>query len=442
MSKRISRRDFLKHAGIATSGAMLASHLPVVLASELRSQGLKSPITIPLWWAPHEIAGAQAAFDTYFTPESGITAQFEFIGSDYFPKIFTNLVSGNPYDLITFNSTDTPQMIERGLLMPLDDLVAQDGFDLTDFDSKAIEQWTYNGKLYGLSNDMGSFHCYFNLDLFEAAGIEPPASDEEWTWDQLVEWSRALTVREGDQIVQYGFAATDVQWCWEVWANLNGAKIWNDDFTASTLDDPKVVEAFEFYQNLLWQEQTALRPGSIQSGAADLFIAGQLAILLDGTWQVGYLRSKRDEINFNWDVALPPHNASADPYYIPNFTGGWVIPVVAQDPAASWEVLKFYASQTFSEQVVFRAMSSLPTRKSALAAGGFYQYPENPPPGITPEFYGKLIDLGLSRQNIGHQLNSAVNAGLSKLGLIYSNERAAAEILPEIAAEVTAGLAS
>jgi multiple sugar transport system substrate-binding protein len=425
------------------AGAALASQMPIVLASELgaRASSLKSPITIPLWWAPHEIAGAQAAYDTYFTPDSGVTVQFEFIGSDYFPKVFTNLVSGNPYDIITFNSTDTPQFIDRGLLLPLDDLIARDGFDLEDFDSKALEQWTYDGKLYGLSNDMGSFHCYFNLDLFEKAGIKPPSSTDEWTWDQLMEYAEALTVKEGDQIVQYGFAANDVQWCWEMWANLNGATIWNDDFTASKLDDPKVVEAFEFYQNLLWRAGTALRSGTIQVGASDLFIAGQLGILLDGTWQVGYLRSKKDEVKFKWDVGLPPHNASASEYFVPNFTGGWVIPVVAQDPDASWEVLKFYASKTFAEEVAFKAQSSLPTRKSALESGGFYQWPDNPPPGITPEFYGKLIALGKSRQNIGHTMNSAISAGLSKLDLIYSNERAAADVLPEIAAEVTAGLA-
>lgn len=444
MSRRITRREFLTRSSLAGAGALLASRAPSVFANPLagtaRRQFTKTELTVPSWWAPHEIAGAEAAFAEYFTPETGITVKYEFIGADFNTKIFTNLTSGEPYDVITFNADSVPPYLARGVLMPIDDLAARDNLDLDDFDPKAIEQWTHDGKLYGLTNDMGSFHCYFNLDLFEEAGITPPKSTEEWTWDQLREWAQALTKKEGDQIVQYGFAAVDTQWAWETWPNLNGAFVFDEGLTQSLLGDPLVIEAFQFYQDLMYVDNSALRPGAIQVGANDLFIAGQLAILLDGTWQVGYLRSKKDEVKFRWDVGLLPHNASATEYYIPNFTGGWVLPAVAQDVDASWEAMKFYASKTFAEEVMFVTLSSLPTRKSALEGGKFYQWPDNPPEGITPEFYGILLEQGRSRRHLKFDLGSEVGASMSKLDLIYSNEQKPGDLLPGLAEEVTAAL--
>ena len=434
MSGKLSRRDFLKSTGLAGSGLALGS----LGVGAVAAQG--TDVTIPSWWAPHEIEGAQAFFDSVFPRDGGgVTASYEYIGSDYFSKVFTNLVGGDPYDVITFNSTNTPQFLDRNILMPLDELIARDDYDLSDFDPKAIEQWTYDGKLYGLANDMGTFHCYFNIDLFEEAGITPPSSTDEWSWDDLREWAKALTKTEGDQVTQYGFAA-DTNWTYEVWPGLAGQKVFNDDVTASNFATDESVAAFEFYQALMHEDGSTVKPGSIQTGANDLFLAGQLGIMMNGTWQVGYLRSKKDEANFTWDVGLPPRKSDSMAYYIPNFTAGWVIPRVAPDVDASWEVMKAYASAGFANNVMFTALSSLPTRISALEGAGFYQWPENPPEGITPEFYGLLLEHGLSRQEIGHTLSTGARAALSKLELIYSGEAAPADVLPEVDAELRAAL--
>jgi len=434
MNEKLSRRDFFRRTGLAGAGLALGG----LGVGAVAAQG--TDVTMPSWLAPHDIEGAQAFFDSVFPRDGGgTTATYEYIGSDYFSKVFTNLVGGDPYDVITFNANHTPQFLDRNILLPLDELIARDGYDLSDFDAKAIEQWTYDGQLYGLANDMGTFHCYFNVDLFEEAGLTPPASTDVWTFDDLREWAMALTKRDGEQVVQYGFAA-GTDWNYEIWPNLAGQKVFNDDVTESLLASDEIIAALAFYQSLMHEDGSAVKPGSLQTGANDLFLAGQLGILLDGTWQVGYLRSKQDEIDFTWDVGLPPRSAGSENHYIPNFTAGWVIPRVAPDIDASWEVMKAYASADFASNVMFTALSSLPTRISALEGAGLYQWPETPPQGITPEFCGLLLEHGLSRQEIGHTFNSAATDALSQMQLIYSNEAAPADILPEIAAALTAAL--
>ena len=70
-------------------------------------------ITVPSWWADHEIEAAEAAFDNIFTEETGITVNYERITSDFDEKVFTSLVSNDPYDVITFNADDLPRYLSR-----------------------------------------------------------------------------------------------------------------------------------------------------------------------------------------------------------------------------------------------------------------------------------------------------------------------------------------
>ena len=89
---------------------------------------------------------------------------------------------------------------------------------------------------------------------------------------------------------------------------------------------------------------------------------------------------------------------------------------------------------------MFVVLSGLPSRKDALEAAAFDQWPINPPPRLTSQFYGKLIDQGLSRQHIKYDIGTKIKASLSKLDLIYSNEEKPESILPKLAKEINKSL--
>ena len=430
-----NRRDFLKQIGYSTASLMFLSSFRELNA---KMYNVNRDFKIPSWWAPHEVKGAEAAFKNYFTPNTGVKVKWDtsIAGSDFFAKLQTNLVGDEPYDILSFNADNLPPFVSKKIAMPLNDLVERDDYDMNQFFNPAIDQWTHDGKLYGLCNDIGSFHCYFNFDLFEKAGINPPKSTQDWTWDDLVEWGKKLTIRKGDTVEQYGFVS-GINWCWEIWPNLNGAKIFDNYLSKSKLDDPKVIEAFKFYQDLMFKHKITPQPGG-KVGASNLFAAGKAAIMLDGTWQVGYMRSIKKDVNFSWDIGVPPNNGGK--YYIPNFCSGMAIPVVARDKEISWEILKFYASKTFADKCMFVVLSGLPSRKDALEAAAFDQWPINPPPRLTSQFYGKLIDQGLSRQHIKYDIGTKIKASLSKLDLIYSNEEKPDSILPKLAKEINKSL--
>jgi len=394
-------------------------------------------LVAPSWWAPHEIAGAEASFAGKFQAETGLTLKYEFIGTNYNEKVFTNLASDTPYDVITYNADSVPVYRDRGLLLPLNSFIERDGYDTSNIIPSALSQWTYEGQIYGLTADMGSFHAYFNYDLFEKAGITPPKPTEDWTWDQLREYASKLTIKDGDNITQYGLVV-DTDWCWEAWPNMNGAFIFDEGLKKCVIDDPAAIEAYAFYQDLMYKDNACIKPGATKIAINDLFLGGQAAIMFNGTWQVGYLRSMKEEMKAKWDVGLLPHGPKVQKPFIPNFTAGWVLPKVAQDPDASWEAIKFYASDTFAEEVMFVVLSGLPCTKSALEGAWYAQWPDNPPEGLTRDFYSAMLDRGAARRHLRFDIGAEIVASLDKLAMVYSDEAKPSALLPEIAAEVNA----
>ena len=451
---RITRRKFLKLAGIAGGASLLAGCAPaatptaeptkaapvVPAATTASSTGCKfkkCKLTVASWWGPHEIAGAEKSFAGTFKQQTGIDVKYEFItNAEFNAKVLTNLSGSDPYDVVTYSADFVPAYIEKGILLPLDDLIKRDKFDLSNIQPAALEQWMYDGKLYGLTADMGSYHFYFNKEHFAKAGITPPKPTDEWTWDQLREWAKALTIKKGDQIVQYGFAGTGGQGAWDAYPNMNGAFMFSEGMKKALMDDPKVIEALTFYQNLIHQDGVALKPGSTPTSEQDMFLAGQISIMFGGTWRLGYYRSKKAEMKFDWDVALPPHNATAKEWFIPNFTAGWTIPKNAKDIDASWEAMKFYAGDTFAKEAMFTSLSGLPTTKTVLAGAWYAQWPQNPPPGLTKEFYSAVLQHGRAQRHLRYSLGPDITAAMKQLDLIYNGQEKPANLLPKMAADI------
>lgn len=449
MSQKLNRREFLKMAGMTGAGIALASCAPAqpTAAAPVATAGTvataapgvkkfkKTDLVVPSWWAPHEIAGAEKSFAGKFKTNTDLNLKYEFISGNFNEKVFTNLATDTPYDVISFNADSVPVYKARGLLTPLNDFIKRDNYDTSNIVPSALEQWNYDGQIYGLTADMGSFHCYFNYDLFAKAGITPPKPTELWTWDQLAEYAKKLTIKTGDTVTQWGLA-TGTDWCWEIWPNMNGAFAFSEGAKKCVIDDPAAIEAMTFYQKMVYTDGSCLKPGATKVSANDLFLGGQLGILIDGTWQVGYLRSKMADMKSKWDVGLLPHGPKVKQPTIPNFTAGWVLPKVAKDPEASWEAIKFYASDTFAEETMFTVLSGLPCTKSALAGEWYKHWPKEPPEHVDKEFYGKMLEYGAARRHLRYELGAEIIASMGKMATIYSNEQKPTDLLPKIAADV------
>ena len=354
----------------------------------------KNPITVHVssWWAPQpEIAGAEAAFNHFFTPHTGIKVVYEYIGTNYDGKVLTRIASGNPYDVVTFNANSVGNYAKKGTLTDLRSFIDRDKYDVSDFYPWAATEYTFDGTRYGLTNDVGGYYLYYNAEKLRKAGIQPPSPT--WTWDQLLDAAKALTIRKGSSTTQWGVDVSDLGGAHPLWARMNGVDLWNHDVSQINLADPRVIRACQFAYDLMYTHKVAPRPGAFPAGSLDAFAAGKTALLIGGSWGVDYFRYK--QVKIPWNIAyLPTGPDAVGPVHPYIFAAGWVIPKGVKDPDASWVTMKFYASKFFSNHVMGRVLSSLPSRKSELVTPSAYDLsPKVQPKGLTQRFLTEYMRL-------------------------------------------------
>ncbi len=183
-------------------------------------------------------------------------------------------------------------------LSPLAD--ADPAFTTEDYYPAVLEEFTWEGQLWGLPSDITPFVIEYNKALFEAEGVEEPAAG--WTWDDFLAAAVALTGEEGES-QQYGFVAqvyelNDLL----LIAERLGAKLLDDSVDPPTFSftDPETVKAVRWYAalttehgvkpvfvtdltNLLGASSAYMeRQGLIDEGLAGMWTSSVDSVLLFG----------------------------------------------------------------------------------------------------------------------------------------------------------------
>jgi multiple sugar transport system substrate-binding protein len=180
--KGLNRRDFLKKGAVAGFAATMGA--PAI------AQNAK--ITIPLlswmWNEPGRgdawramLAKFHAAQSDVFIEEAG--APF----NEYTNNMLIQSQSGSINGAMFHTTPDlVVRLLRGGHLESLQDVV--DKLGIADTLSKAHDHLRVDGKVHGLDIVTVKFGLLYNSKMFEAAGVKPPTSPEEW-----VQTSVALT---------------------------------------------------------------------------------------------------------------------------------------------------------------------------------------------------------------------------------------------------------
>jgi ABC-type glycerol-3-phosphate transport system substrate-binding protein len=134
-------------------------------------------------------------------------------------------------------------------------LAADSSTSKEDFFPAALQQFTYQGQLWGLPGSVTVSVMNYNKDLFDAAGLDYPSAN--WTTSDFLEMAVALTKGEGDA-KQYGYApssfGTDdlISIMDRLGANMLDESV---DPPRLVFNSPSVVDAFRWYTSLATQYQ-------------------------------------------------------------------------------------------------------------------------------------------------------------------------------------------
>lgn len=114
--------------------------------------------------------------------EYGITVVAEYQGSydDSINKLKSAQLGNMGADLVQVYDIGTRFMMDSGWIVPMQDLVDADGFDLSVIEPNIAAYYTVGDTLYSMPFNSSTPILYYNKDMFEAAGIaEAPTSFEE-----------------------------------------------------------------------------------------------------------------------------------------------------------------------------------------------------------------------------------------------------------------------
>jgi sn-glycerol 3-phosphate transport system substrate-binding protein len=197
-------------------------------------------------------------------------------------------------------------------LIPLDKYIEQEGGEsfLANFHKGFLgNAYGRDGKIYGFPFQRSTPILYWNKDMFRAAadklraaGLDPdraPAS-----WDELVEYAKILTIREGNQTKQYGLIIPGGwnDWIFEAFSRQNGMQLIKEDGLTVTFNSPENLEALKLWVKLMQELKVCpvLRPWNI---TPDDFIGGVTAMMYYST---GGMAKIRKIAKFNWGAAFQP----------------------------------------------------------------------------------------------------------------------------------------
>jgi len=235
-------------------------------------------------------------------------------------KLAAELATNSAPDVIRISGAfDTSSYAIRGIAMDLTDRIeaspvikTEDLVPMADvfrFDGKTIG----TGPIYGLPKDWSNdYAIWYNKRAFDAAGVPLPDPKQPLTWPEVMELAKKLTIKDGNKIKQYGLAATE----WgKTEPNFNfmlqyvlsaGAQINADDNSKMDFNVQPVKDFINMWVDAV---KSNVGPNSLnndQTSGGDLFLSDKAAMLIDGYWYSGVLRSNENAKTHLSDFGMLP----------------------------------------------------------------------------------------------------------------------------------------
>lgn len=210
---------------------------------------------------PAELESFETALDTIRERHQNWDIQLEQTPQDgIVEKINTQIASDDLPDVVQIQGLFAQPWIRQGAFASLDDYAGDSAFNVNDFFAAALDQFRWEDSLYGIPNHVAPDLVYLNLDMFEAAGVEPPSDD--WTMDDLSELAKELTLDADGRnandpdfdslnVVQWGLSVTPKNiWTRHYLLPFGADPCGNEDCTDLEFSSPEVQEALQFWADL------------------------------------------------------------------------------------------------------------------------------------------------------------------------------------------------
>ncbi len=352
-NRKLSRRQFLA-GSLAVSGAIALSACQPAAGPAAGGEGggaSEEPITILF----HSRLGTHADWhksriELFEEQNPGLKLEIdELPGNEMYPKIYAMSASGTVGDVVWTYLNNPPEHKAKGVMIPLDDIVAAKDFDLEPFWNSLLEAVSLDGQLHAIPNHghYGTTCYYINKTLIEESGATVPTG--EWTVDDLVEIANAVTAPP--EVWGMRSSGTGQEHI-PSYLRIFGGDVLNEEGTQSLLNQEESVAALRWLYDL--QHTHEVDPCQCGDQIHENFVAGTVGIYNTTTGRVGAYANMAEagELDFEWDAVVGPvgptdlrgSQVSAAAFCI---TGN------SEHPSEAFQVLDFYSTKEDGIEHVF-----------------------------------------------------------------------------------------
>jgi sn-glycerol 3-phosphate transport system substrate-binding protein len=265
-------------------------------------------------------------------PDIQVTATYTGNYDVTLQKIQASKLAGTLPDVAVTEISSVPVLAALGAAQPVDELIAPSGGKkfLDRFWPSMLLNCTYGGKVYGVPFQRSTPVMYYNKDAFSEAGLDPEKPPV--TWDELISVAQKLTTREGERTTRWGIELPLEAFNWFYYALTysNGGETLSTDGTKVLWDEPKNIEALQFWHDLVNKYKVTPAYTPWNDGPQE-FAAGKTAMVWHSTGSQAFMRQN---VKFHWGLGrIPRHTQFGPP------SGGGNMLMYATDPGrqkAAW----------------------------------------------------------------------------------------------------------
>ena len=240
-------------------------------------------------------------------PSYNVTPVYSGTYQETIVKVLTAHKAGKPPTSAILLSTDTFTLADEGAIAPIDDFVKTDADRawLKSFFPAFLLNGQFDNKTWGVPFQRSTVVLYWNKQLFKEAGLDPNKPPQ--TWAETISMGQKLTKKDASgNVTQWGIQVPSSgfpYWLVQGFSTQNGGIVANAAGNAVKYDDPKVVEALQYWVDLS-RKHGIHPPGVVEWGTTPRdFLERKAAMIWTTT---GNLTNIRSNAKFDFGVAMLP----------------------------------------------------------------------------------------------------------------------------------------
>jgi len=229
----------------------------------------------------------QEAADTYEKANPGVKVKFDYLENEAFKAKLPTLLQSKdqPSAFHSWGGGVMAEQIQAGVCQDITDAIAGEFKD--SFYPAGIQNFMFNGKSYGIPNDVGPIVFWYNKELFAKAGVD---GTKIKSWDDLVDAIKKLKAASITPIVVGGAD----EWPLHFYPTMLMMRILGKDAMGAAYRGinggyagPDMVKAWTMYKQLCDLQPFQRGYDSFKyPDAAGFFHDGKAAMHLMGSWDL------------------------------------------------------------------------------------------------------------------------------------------------------------